>query len=971
MRLHSFFSLRRRAGRLSCGSGRSRRRSGVELLEDRKLLSVLTVTDTGDSGSDTGSLRFALLNAQNGDTIDFDIPTTDPGYVPATGSWTIKPASPLPAITNSIFIDGFSQPGYSGTPVIKLSGSNAGTASGLTITGSGVTVRGLDITRFSQSAAILISGTGATGDWVYGNFLGIDPTGTQVDYDYAGVEIAGGAVGNLIGTNGDGVNDAAERNVISGNLYAGVWITDAGTEQNVVAGNYIGTNATGTAAVANGDYGVLLAAATTDNWVGVNPVSGSPNADQANVISGNTDYGVYVTASNANVLAGNLIGTDASGSTAIPNDDGVVVDEGSSFNLVGTSGQDGAVDDALERNVISGNSVGGVLVIHASLGNVIAGNDIGTTAGGTTALANSYWGAYIGAGSQDNWVGVNPVYGPETADQRNIISGNSQENVFLTGTLTTGNTVAGNYIGTDYTGTVALSNYVGVYIQNQAHGNLIGTNGDGVSDALERNIISGNEIGVWLNYAGINDVIAGNYIGTDVSGETALGNGLYGVWITSEASNEWIGVNALEGPENADEGNVISGSGGAGVDISGSGVDDNTVAGNDIGTDYTGTIAIPNYGGVEIDSGASGNTIGGTAALAGNVIASNAGDGVNIGLNATDASTGNAVLSNAIDGNTGVGIDLGDDGVTPDHSSPTTGVIAGAPNGDQNFPVLSSAVFVPDTTDPNGTLTVSGSLAADPNTTYIVQFFANPTADPSGFGQGQTLLESLSVTTDASGNASLTGTFTTANLTGEFISATATDPNGNTSEFSQDLAVINTSESSVVVPIVADPATEQSVLESAVSEIENLPVGTTAPAVDVQPTDTGGLDDVLAAINGLSSQSTPVTVALDLGGQTLQADTTLSPPTGVNVVIQNGTLMGDAPALTVAAGNVMLYNVTASNSTSSPTIVVSGGSLTVEDSTIDGSAVAGQAAISITGGTVDLGTSSLSRRQYDQHQRRR
>ena len=608
MRLHSFFSSRR-AGRPSRGSGQNRRQARVELLEDRMLLSVLTVTDTSDSASDTGSLRYAIENAQNGDAIDFDIPTTDPGYDPTTSSWTIEPSSPLPAITNSIFIDGFSQPGYSGTPVITLSGSDAGNASGLTISGSGVTVRGLDITGFSQGAGILISGSGATGNWVYGNYLGTDPTGALADSNDAGVEIDGGASGNLIGTNGDGVDDAAERNIISGNLYAGVWITDAGTEQNVVAGNYIGTNATGTAAVANGDYGVLLAAGTSNNWVGVNAVSGSRNADQGNVISGNTDWGVYVTASNSNDLAGNLIGTDASGSTAIPNDAGVIIDTGASSNLVGTSGQDGAIDDPLERNVISGNSVGGIEVIHASLGNVIAGNYIGTTAGGTAALAN-YWGAYIGAGSQGNWVGVNPVYGPETADQQNIISGNSQVGVYITGTLTTGNTVAGNYVGTDFTGTVALPNYFGIYIQNQAHGNLIGTNGDGASDALERNIISGNgSAGVWLNFAGSNNIVAGNFVGTDATGESGLGNGVYGVWLTSETSDNWIGVNAVNGPENADQGNVISGNG-EGVVINGPGVDNNTVAGNDIGTDYTGTEEIPNALGVDIQTGASGNLIG-------------------------------------------------------------------------------------------------------------------------------------------------------------------------------------------------------------------------------------------------------------------------------------------------------------------------------------------------------------------------
>ena len=419
MRLHRFFSSRR-ARRQNLGGSRNRRRSRLELLEERALLSVLTVTDTGDSASDAGSLRYAILNAQNGDAIDFEIPTDDSGYNAATTSWAIVPSSPLPAITKSVFIDGASQPGYSGAPVIELSGSQAGTASGLTINGSGVTVCGLDIGGFSHGAGILISGSGATGNWVYGSFLGIDPTGTQ----------------------------------------------------------------------------------------------------------------------------------------AVSNNIGIQIDSGASGNLIGTSGQN--ADDALERNVLSGNAVWGIIVEHASMDNVIAGNYIGTTGTGTAALANGTYGAYIGAGSQGNWIGVNPVYGPETALQRNVISGNGQYGVFLTGTLTTGNTVAGNEVGTDPTGTAAVPNYAGVYIQNQAHGNLIGTNGDGVSDALERNIVSGNEFaGVWLNNSGTDNAVAGNFIGTDATGELPLGNAL-GVWLSSGSSGNWIGVNAQNGPENSDQGNLIS-----------------------------------------------------------------------------------------------------------------------------------------------------------------------------------------------------------------------------------------------------------------------------------------------------------------------------------------------------------------------------------------------------------------------------
>ena len=132
-----------------------------------------SVTTTADSGP--GSLRQAILDSNTAtggtNTIDFAIP--------GQGVQTISPLSPLPAITNPVLIDGFSQPGYAGTPLIELSGSQAGIANGLTITGSGVTVRGLDINGFAEGAGILISGASATGNTIEANDIGTDPTGSQ------------------------------------------------------------------------------------------------------------------------------------------------------------------------------------------------------------------------------------------------------------------------------------------------------------------------------------------------------------------------------------------------------------------------------------------------------------------------------------------------------------------------------------------------------------------------------------------------------------------------------------------------------------------------------------------------------------------------------------------------------------------------------------------------------------------------
>src|SRR5262249_35713788 len=158
--------------------------------------------------------------------------------IPGPGVQTIAPTSPLPAIRRGVLIDGFSQPGYGGTPLIALVGGHDGTTDGLTITGSGVTVRGLDINGFAQGAGIRITGKAATANWVYADFLGTDPTGTQAAANKDGVEIDAGATGNIIGTNGDGVDDAGERDLLGGDTYAGVWITGSGTSKNVVAGDW-------------------------------------------------------------------------------------------------------------------------------------------------------------------------------------------------------------------------------------------------------------------------------------------------------------------------------------------------------------------------------------------------------------------------------------------------------------------------------------------------------------------------------------------------------------------------------------------------------------------------------------------------------------------------------------------------------------------------------------------------------------
>ena len=360
--------------------GRDGRRNRLRFdwLEGRTLLTSFVVSSTNDSGP--GSLRQAILDS-NADTsgvntIDFTIP--------GSGVQTIAPLSALPAITNPVLIDGWSQQGYTSTPLIELSGSQSTGVDGLMITGPDITVRGLDINGFSQDAGIHITGTSATGDWIYGNFLGTDPTGTQAEPNYNGVQINGGAASNTIG----GTTTSA-RDVISGNDWNGVDIGNSGTNDNVIEGDYIGTDVSGSQSLGNDASGVAIYDGASNNIVG-----GTANG-AGNTISANVIYGVYISDSGTtgNAVETDLIGTDATGTHALGNaTDGVIIQSGATNTTIG-----GTATDA--GNVISANGNYGILITGTGIsGTVLEHNLIGTDITGTKSLANSLSGVQIDNG---------------------------------------------------------------------------------------------------------------------------------------------------------------------------------------------------------------------------------------------------------------------------------------------------------------------------------------------------------------------------------------------------------------------------------------------------------------------------------------------------------------------------------------------------------------------------------------------
>jgi len=361
------------------------------------------------------------------------------------------------------------------------------------------------------------------------------------------------------------------------------------------------------------------------------------------------------------------------------------------------------------------------------------------------------------------------LIGGTNPGSRNIVSGNSSaipgdySAGVVVGFGVSSNIVAGNYIGTNAPGTLALPNGSGLIgdgvVVNVAADTVIGGTAKGAGNVISGNVSAGINVGF-----SIRTVIQGNLIGTNAAGTAALPNRT-GISCGQTLSTV-IGGGSPGAP------NLISGNTANGLLII-FGAKQASVSGNFIGTDITGTAPLGNgQNGIAIRLFSTGNTIGGEAGLS-NVIAYNGAAGVAIGSDPSDTSAGNRVSGNSIHDNGGLGIDLAGGGVTPnDPGDSDTG-----PNTLQNYPVLSSAVS-------DGISTrVQGTLDSLPATTFTIEFFTSPSCDSSGNGEGQTFLGETSVTTDAFGKASFQ-VLAPSRSSNWVVTATATDPAGNTSEFS-------------------------------------------------------------------------------------------------------------------------------------------------------------------------------------------
>lgn len=720
---------------------------------------VNTTDDSDDSVCDMVhcSLREAInsANANWGhDTILFDQTIMTP---------TIAVSGTLPTITDPITLDG----DVNGTKVV-LDGSSA-SGDGLYIHTFDSTIRNLVIHSF-PSDGIYIRGYGNTIEECY---LGTDGS----------ADLGNGSYGIFAPSSNDNI---IRNNVISGNNAAGIRFENSDARDNLIENNYIGTDATGTIDLGNTTNGVVfvnapdniirnnLISGNNDNGVyigeenadrnivennligtditglldvgntesGIRIVSGSDYTQiggatgEGNLIAGNNQYGIYISsdATDFTTIEGNKIGTDSTGNSALPNNrHGIWLSAADSTIIGGSEGTTvgGACTGAC--NLISGNgtsaSYRGIETSNSANATIIAGNYVGTNISGTVAIPNANYGIFVD--SSNNYV----IGGADEA--RNVISGNACHGLRIEGT---GHLVENNYIGVAVDGVTAMSN------------GCSGIRIDGSSSTFSENVISANTShGIWFQGNEDFNVISENLIGVGVDGSTPLGNGLSGVQIDGNNSN-WTGGNQLLG-------NTIANSGENGVASSGTRVHDTLLQANHI---YSNTLDGVRWGHTSIGNG---NVVG-----ADNVIMSNGGNGVTV-----VTTQKQAVQGSVITGNGGLSIDLGDDGATGnDPDDPDNGA-----NNLQNYPTIVDAASY------GGSTFVIASLDTVSNTVTTFDFYSATVCD----GTVERYLGDTTALTDANGDVTVQQALAGYVDVGEFVLATATDGDGNTSELSACFAV--------------------------------------------------------------------------------------------------------------------------------------------------------------------------------------
>lgn len=733
------------------------------------------VTNTNDSG--TGSLRAAIewANLQTGTaTVTFAIP--------GIGPHTINLMSALPNITaNGVTINGASQSGaqcrdlWAGTGHdLRVTVRAASGFDGFKLAGANQTVRGLAMTGFANAVVSLPTSSNAQ---IQCNYLGLFADGAS-NGNTRGVLVQGASirVGDL---------NAGDGNVISANAIAGV-VTEQGSTDTAIRGNFIGTDPTGTNARANGtainnfngtatwrditrnlisgNNGSAAIALETDDRV--SPSDGTIRI-QANIIGTNRAMTALLRNTGDGILfpalsiTGVLIGGTASteGNIITSQDDGIdlrsvtgVTIRGNTIGLAPARGI--SLDNvssvtvggtaSTQSNAIGGNGTDGIGVRNNSSNVTITGNQIRplATIGGT--FANGGHGIVL-----EN--STNVVIGDGTANGRNIIAGNGRRGIHGAGT-NSGTTINGNYIGTDLAGNAAVANG-----QNE---------GVATSDA-----ISFDGGGTVNNLAILNNVIGG-YVGALVELWTSTTNG-----VIIQGNNIGVGANGVS--------QIVSGNAEDLIYMGGGTSHSNILIGGS-GTGQSNIIAFSNRSGIRLESG------GTNIQVIGNTIRNNSRNGIYVVGN-----TRAGIISNRIFDNGLIGIDLSENGVTLNDVG--DGDIGA--NNLLNFPQIVS-VRVLGSNQLQYNVTLDAQAVADG---YRIEFFANSAADPTGYGEGERYLGYVDVT-HAGSVQNYAGTLTTLApvSVGDIVSATTTRRTVSrtwdmTSEFSANVTAEGTAQLAVTI----------------------------------------------------------------------------------------------------------------------------------------------------------------------------
>lgn len=698
------------------------------------VLPAIVVTTTSDVADGNVSSVAALLSEPGTDNAislreAIDAVNNTAGFyniefnIPGTGIEVISPATPLPAVAVPVSIDATTQAGFTTTPMVQLDGSSAGAmADGMALDGGGSALRGLSITGFSRNGLVL---QGVGGDTVQSSFIGLTPGGAAAGNGADGILITSGSntIGGML---------AGQGNVVSGNVQDGVVLDGPGAAGNTLEGNYLGVNAAGSSALGNGGNGLTIQNGASSNSIGGNVVPIGLSAffnrvgisTDGTIVSGGLDGG------------GNTLPQSQVGASAVWQSAAYSFGPANANDVISAAGQVITLPATHDRtiDILATGTTGNVP--NASFVVTYTDNSTQTFTQSISDWAHSH-----------NWAGESIVV---HAAYRNTNSSGAQ---------------AGDYYVYGYSFTTNASKTVrSLTLPGNAKVEVLAIDAM-LAPASGGNVISGNaNHGVVIaGAASTHNLLVDNYVGLNAAGNASITNGNDGIYLNATASN-------AIGDANPTSGNVISGNTNSanlsdGIWISGGG--GNTIRQNIIGADATGTQPLGNdHAGITITASTQ-NLIDTNNRIAFNPI------GVCL---VGAAATGNTIRFNQIFSNTSLGIDLGDDGPTPNSGAYNLGL----PNAGMNTPIFAAGYG-------SSTLSFSGYVGSASNQAAFafasVDLYAS---DGSLNGQGQVYLGT--VTADASGHFS--GSFNTAAVgIGSQLVAEATDPQGNSSEFSPATAV--------------------------------------------------------------------------------------------------------------------------------------------------------------------------------------